>query len=98
MEKPYTHTTWLVKDEHEADFVELWSEWVEWSHRQGLEAQAMLLRDVENPRAFVSFGRWEGIDAARNWRTLSGYHERVARLGALVERFEPRTLEVVARR
>jgi len=98
MEKPYTHTTWLAKAEHEADFVELWSEWVEWSHRQGLEANAMLLRDVENPRAFVSFGRWEGIDAVRDWRTLSGYKERVARLGALVERFEPRILEVVERR
>jgi heme-degrading monooxygenase HmoA len=98
MDSPYTHTTWRVKPEHEAEFIDLWGEWIDWSHRQGFKAHAMLLRDAEDPRTFVSFGPWESSGAVRNWRSLPGYHERLARLGQLVESFEPRTLTVVAQR
>ncbi len=35
--------------------------------------------------------------AIKNWRALAGYHERVARLREVVDRFEPRTLEITAR-
>jgi heme-degrading monooxygenase HmoA len=96
MGKTFTHTTWQVKPGLESEFVERWLEWAEWSHRQGLRAHARLLRDVESPGTFVSFGPWETIAAVRTWRGESGYHERVARLQELVERFEPRTLEQVA--
>jgi heme-degrading monooxygenase HmoA len=96
MGPPFTHTTWQVKAGQEEEFVARWREWAEWSHRQGLRAHARLLRDVENPGTFVSFGPWETIAAVRTWRHEAGYHERVARLQELVERFEPRTLEQVA--
>jgi hypothetical protein len=64
----------------------------------GLDAPALLLRDVESPETFVSFGQWASAAAVRSWRALEGYQERVARLREVVERFEPRTLEVTARR
>ena len=96
MGSPFTHTTWQVKPGLEDQFVERWREWAEWSHRQGLRAHARLLRDVESPGTFVSFGPWETIAAVRTWRGEAGYHERVARLQELVEGFEPRTLEQVA--
>jgi heme-degrading monooxygenase HmoA len=96
MGTPFTHTTWQVKPGLEDEFVERWREWAEWSHRQGLRAHARLLRDVESPGTFVSFGPWETVAAVRAWRGESGYHERVARLQELVESFEPRTLEQVA--
>jgi heme-degrading monooxygenase HmoA len=80
------------------EFARRWADWVEWSHLQGLAAHARLLRDVESPDTFVSFGPWESIEAVRNWRSLAGYHERVARLQELVEHFEPRTLTLVAER
>src|SRR5713101_10122566 len=54
MDKPYTHTTWRVRAGSEDEFVRRWSEWVDWSHREGLEAPALLLRDLENPQAFIS--------------------------------------------
>ena len=98
MEELYTHTTWRVTAGSEDEFVVRWNEWVDWSHREGLAAQALLLRDLEEPRTFVSFGLWEDSSAVRNWRALAGYQERVARLSEVVESFEPRTLEVVARR
>ena len=96
MGTPFTHTTWQVKPGHEEEFVRRWLEWAEWSHRQGLRAHARLLRDVESLSTFVSFGPWETIAAVRTWRGEPGYHERVARLQELVERFEPQTLEQVA--
>jgi heme-degrading monooxygenase HmoA len=98
MEQPYTHTTWHVKQGNEDEFVARWDEWVEWSHREGLAAPALLLRDAEEPSTFVSFGPWENLSAVRNWRSLAGYQERVARLREVVDSFEPRTLEVVSRR
>jgi hypothetical protein len=45
----------------------------EWSHRQGLDAPALLLRDVESPETFVSFGEWKSAAAVRSWRALEGY-------------------------
>lgn len=98
METPYTHTTWRVKAGEEEEFVRRWSEWVDWSHDAGLSASGLLLRDVEQPQTFVSFGPWESLSAVRSWRALPGYQERVARMREVVDDFTPRTLEVVARR
>ena len=98
METHYTLTTWQVQANHEDEFVRRWSEWVEWSHREGLDAPALLLRDVDHPHTFISLGPWQSITAVKNWRALPGYQERVARLREVVDRFEPRTLEVTARR
>jgi hypothetical protein len=36
--------------------------------------------------------------AVRSWRALAGYQEQVARLSEVLDSFEPRTLEIVARR
>lgn len=98
MDTPYTHTTWQVKVGRESEFVQRWSEWVDWSREQGLTAPALLLRDAESPQTFVSFGPWENMSAVRSWRALPGYQEQVARLRDVIDGFEPRTLEVVARR
>lgn len=94
----YTHTTWRVKPGRESEFVSRWTDWVEWSRLQGLGAHARLLRDVDDPVTFISFGPWEALDAARNWRATPGYQERVALLREVVESFEPRTLHLVADR
>lgn len=96
--EPYTHTTWVVKPGFEELFVERWTEWVEWSRTEGFRAQALLLRDLDNPRTFVSFGPWESLDSVARWRGSPGYQERVRLLHAVVESFEPRTFEAVQRR
>jgi hypothetical protein len=51
METTYTHTTWHVQHGREEEFVKRWREWVDWSRREGFEAQALLLRDLEAPEA-----------------------------------------------
>ena len=98
MAETYSHTTWQVKPGSAEEFVRRWEEWAEWSHRQGLGAHARLLRDVESPDTYVSFGPWISVDAVKNWRSLAGYHERVARLQEVVVSLEPRTFEVIAER
>jgi heme-degrading monooxygenase HmoA len=98
METHYTHTTWRVKHGSEEEFVRRWDEWAEWSRRQGLVEDALLLRDTDDPQRFVSFAPWESVATIAGWRALPGYQERVDRLRRVVDGFEPRTLEVVARR
>jgi heme-degrading monooxygenase HmoA len=98
VDTPYTHTTWRVKAGREGEFVQRWGDWVDWSRDQGLTAPALLLRDAEDSQMFVSFGPWENMSAVRSWRALPGYQEQVARLRDVIDDFEPRTLEVVARR
>jgi heme-degrading monooxygenase HmoA len=96
--EPYTHTTWVVKPGQEEAFVERWAEWAEWARSEGFRAQALLLRDLDRPRTFVSFGPWESVAAVRHWRGSPGYQERVSRLHDVLESFEPRTLEAVEQR
>jgi tetratricopeptide (TPR) repeat protein len=68
MDRPYTHTTLRVKAGQEDEFVKRWTEWADWSHRQGLETEARLLRDAENPQTFVSFAPWKNVSTVRSWR------------------------------
>jgi heme-degrading monooxygenase HmoA len=94
----YTLTVWQVRPGLEDEFVRRWSEWIEWSHRQGLQADARLLRDVDTPGRFVSFGPWVTLQAVRSWRSQQGYQERVERLQEVLESFQAETLELVAER
>ena len=96
MTRFWSHSVWRVKAGREDEFVEAWQEFARWSAAQGLRGSARLLRDVDDPVRFVSFGPWEDLDTVRRWRSEPGFHERVEHLQALVEGFEPRTLEQVA--
>ena len=92
----YTHTTWIVKPGYEDEFVRRWAAWADWSRAEGLAANATLLRDVDEPNHFVSFGPWETIEAVRRWRAEPGFQQHVERLHEVVERFEPHTYALVA--
>jgi heme-degrading monooxygenase HmoA len=91
----YSLTVWTAKSGHEDEFVRRWVAFADWSGAEGLTASATLLRDVDDPRSFVSFGPWETLEAVRRWRTLPDFHKHVAALTEVVDHFEPRTLEVV---
>jgi hypothetical protein len=41
---------------------------------------------------------WVSVELVSSWRSLAGYHERVARLRDVVDSFEPQTFEVIATR
>jgi len=96
--QPYTYSVWQVKPGQEEEFVRRWTEFADWTALQGLAAAAKLLRDIEDPSRFVSFGPWESLDTIRRWRHQPGFHERVVRLHEVLESFEPSTLELVVDR
>ena len=91
----FTYTTWRVRPGMEEEFVRRWEDWSSWSQIEGLVGQVRLLRDADDPSSFVSFGKWVSIADVRAWRSRSGYAERVAKLQALVESFDPKTYEVL---
>lgn len=95
MGEPYSSTTWIVKPGQEGEFVSRWTEFAEWSAGHGLTAPAMLLRDVDEPTRFVSFGPWEDLQLIWRWRGQTGFQEHVASLNEVLVSFEPRTLERV---
>ena len=93
--KPYTHTTWIVKEGREDEFLRLWQQLADWTVTENFAQSAMLLRDVERPNVFVSLGPWHTIEEVERWRLTEGFQERIARLESVLERFEPTTLELV---
>lgn len=95
MNQYYSQTTWTVKAGSEDELVRCWTEFAEWSAREGLAAHARLLRDIDEPGRFVSFGPWETVEAIMRWRTLPGFQEHVARMTELLERFDSHTVELV---
>ncbi|TMK80784.1 MAG: antibiotic biosynthesis monooxygenase, partial [Actinobacteria bacterium] len=44
----------------------------------------------------MTIGPWESLEAIDAWRALPGFAERVAAIRAILERFEPITLELIA--
>jgi len=61
MGEAYTHSTWRVKPGLEDEFVRRWEDLAHWSALQGLTSRAKLLRDIDEPSRFVSFGPWESM-------------------------------------
>ncbi len=99
MSVPYTHGIWQVKPGHADEFVAAWTEFADWTiaHAAGT-GWGKLLRDVEDPNRFFTFGPWASFGAIEAWRALDGWQERVARIRQLLEDFRPSTLEVVVER
>jgi heme-degrading monooxygenase HmoA len=96
MAATYTLSVWTVKEGQEEEFVRRWHELAELGWQMGLTGSAKLLRDVDNPRVFVSFGPWQSLDKVARWRSSPEFHDRISRLQEVLDRFEPRTLDQIA--
>lgn len=90
MNELYTAGRWTVLPGQEEEFVAAWSDLAEWtSGAIPGSSWATLLQDHETPNVFLSFGPWETVEAIAAWRASSGFQERVGRIRALLEDFEP---------
>jgi quinol monooxygenase YgiN len=95
----YTYADWLIHEGREDEFVEAWTRFVDWSLEGDSGALGgMLLRDGSEPRRFISIGPWTSAEAAQRFFTDPALQERSAPFRELAERFEPRFLELKARR
>jgi quinol monooxygenase YgiN len=97
MAQLYTHGVWTTKSGRDEEFVAAWSEFAEWTNREiSATAVGKLLRDLNAPNRFISFGTWDSLELIEEWRAHDGWKERVATVRDLLEGFEPSTLEQVA--
>ena len=93
----FTAGIWIVKEGHEAAFVDAWRDLAEWtSQEMPGTTWAKLLQDADNPRRFQSFGPWDSAHAIEAWRTSEGFQQRIGRIRDLLESFEAHTMDAVA--
>jgi heme-degrading monooxygenase HmoA len=95
MAETYTSGTWLVKDGEDEAFVQAWTAFVEWAGEMPGSGVFRLVRDLDQPRRYMSFAPWESFDTQQAWKSLPEFPERIGRVRQHCENFEPFTLELV---
>lgn len=69
---------WSVAAGNEETFMDRWAEFLEWTKAENPGFQvANLIRDVENPRHFISFAVWDDPASRRAWKSNPGFGSRM---------------------
>jgi heme-degrading monooxygenase HmoA len=92
----YTTGRWKLGAGKEDAFVDAWARFATWASGFPGAGALRLTRDLRDGDVFVSFGRWETIEAVRTWKGAPEFRERLARVLQHVDEFEPTELELVA--
>ena len=96
MGRPYTSGIWTVKPGREEDFVARWRELAEWASVEFPGAERpTLLRDMDQPHRFVSFGAWQDLEQIEAFRRHAEFARHVARIQEVLDDFTPVTYEAV---
>ena len=93
---PYTIGTWVVLAGHEEAFVAAWCRLAKATSLDFPGAHATLVRDVEDPQRFLSFGAWGDPAEITAWRESDTFRRGVAEIGEHLEFFTPGTYRLVA--
>lgn len=96
MAETYSSGRWTVKSGEEDAFVEAWKEFVTWAATLPGSGTFRLMRDVDQPNQFVSFGAWEGQDAQNLWTQHPEIAERLVRVRAHCDDFASSSYELAA--
>ena len=65
----YASGNWHVKQGKEKEFVERWTEFLQWTRKDHSALQsATLIQDAEDKNHFVSISEWESADARAAWK------------------------------
>ena len=94
----YTLAIWRVKEGREEEFVELWKGDLAdfFLSLPNPPGTGTLVRSVEDPLLFYSFGPWKSLDDIREMRSNPQTREVIGRLAALCDEAKPGAFEVVA--
>jgi heme-degrading monooxygenase HmoA len=95
MAETYTSGVWKVKPGQDDAFVQAWTEFVKWASEMPGSGTFRLVRDLESPGTYQSFAPWESFDAQQAWKSLPEFRERIMRVRAHCEDFQPFTYELV---
>jgi heme-degrading monooxygenase HmoA len=93
----YTSGIWNVKKGHEDDFRRGWQESVDAVSLELPGIVFRLLRDVENPRRFISTaGPWRGLEQITAMRSSSEFKASMASMAKHLDSYEISACELVA--
>ena len=95
MAETYTSGVWIVKAGDEEAFVQEWTAFVSWASEMPGSGTFRLIRDLDQPRRYMSFAPWESFEAQQAWKALPEFRERIGRVRAHCEDFQPSTRELV---
>src|SRR5215212_4731935 len=72
----YSSAEWLVQAGSEDEFIQRWTNFLEWTLNNAAGAQSfVLVRSTEEPRKFLSLGAWENEEAQSAWREMPRMQE-----------------------
>ena len=93
----YTLATWRVKEGCEEEFVEAWSGELAdfFLSLPNPPDSGTLIRSVDEPRLFYSFGPWKSLDDVRQMRSHPRTQEIMGKLRDLCEEVNAGDFEVV---
>ena len=94
----YTLAIWRVKEGKEEEFVEAWKGDLA-DFFLGLPnppGTGTLIRSVEDPQLFYSFGPWRSLEDIQQMRSDPRTPEMIGKLAALCEEAKPGAFRVVA--
>ena len=65
-----------------------WRDWLEWTrdNASGFKS-ATLMRFADDPRRFVSLGRWDSEKARADWKNLAEFPQKFDALRAMCDEF-----------
>jgi len=94
----FTLGIWKTKQGKEAEFIDAWQAFADWTSGNvpGAE-QGTLLQHEDTPQRFVSFGPWKDHEGVARWRSSPEFKEFAARARNLCEEFEPQNMILVGR-
>jgi heme-degrading monooxygenase HmoA len=92
----YTTGSWKPNAVSEEAFVEAWAQFAGRASGVPGAGTLQLVRDLNEPGQFVSFGDWESVDQVRDWKSSPEFRERMARVLQHVDEFKPTELALVA--
>jgi heme-degrading monooxygenase HmoA len=96
MSTVYTSGTWTPKSGSEEAFVAAWKKFAAWASSMPGAGRLALIRDLDAPERFVSFGAWERIEQVHAWKSSPEFRERMARVQEHVSEFRPTESGLIA--
>lgn len=88
MTDEYISGDWTVQAGSEEEFVERWRAFTGWALENASGAKGfVLIRDLNEPRHFVSFGTWTDRASVDAWRRSPEFGSRLVRCREICEHF-----------
>jgi heme-degrading monooxygenase HmoA len=92
----YTCAIWRTMPGRSAEFMARWSQLASWAMDEFPGRQPpVLLRNIEEPDSFVSFGAWESQEEIDLFRNHPEFKRHIDDLHDLLESFTPAAMEAV---